>query len=155
MGLEIQTRYATVAFESAEALRRFNKKLHMGSLGYMLTGKKNETVADEVGNKIDVIVEKAEAVLDCYPDDLKFKIVIRESRAGVREEFERIYRIKKECLAFYTPVENTVFYSSKNTSLQIVAHEIGHAIVENFTVRSLSVTMQELMAQEVQRHITE
>jgi hypothetical protein len=154
-GLELQTRYATIEYESAGALRKFNRKLHMGSLGYLLSGKKNETVEDEVRNKIDVIVEKVQKVLDIYPDDMKFKIVIRESTKGVQEEFERIYHIKVNYLAFYSPVEDTVFYSAKNITLRVVAHEIGHVVAEKYFVVSPSVTIHEMLAQYAERHITD
>ena len=154
-GLELETRYATVEYESNSALRKFNKNLHMGSLGYMLSGKQSETVEDEVRNKIDVIVEKVQTVLDMHPDDMKFKIVIRESTKGVQEEFERIYHIKVNYLAFYSPVEDTVFYSAKNTTLRIVSHEIGHVVAEKYFVVSPPVKIHEVLAQYAEHHITD
>lgn len=154
-GFEIQTRYATIEYDSAGALRKFNKKLKMGSLGYLLSGRKSETVEDEVRNKIDVIVEKVETVLDMYPDDMKFKIVIRESTRGVQKEFERIYHIKVDYLAFYSPVEDTAFYSAKNITLRVVSHEIGHVVAEKYFVVSPPVKIHEVLAQYAEMHITD
>jgi hypothetical protein len=154
-GLELETRYATIEYESIGDLRKFNKKLYMGRLGYLLSGQKSETVEDEVRNKIDVIVEKVQTVLDLHPEDVKFKIVIRSSMKGVQEEFERIYHIKVDYLAFYSPVEDTVFYSAKNTSLRIVSHEIGHVVVEKYFIVSPSVKVHEMLAQHAENHITD
>ena len=154
-GLELETRYATVEYESNDALRDFNKKLYMGSLGYQLSGKTSETVEDEVRNKIDVIVEKVQTVLDMHPGDMKFKIVICDSAKSVQEEFERIYHIKVDYIAFYSPVEDTVFYSAKNTSLRIVSHEIGHVVAENYFVVSPPVKIHEVLAQYAENHITD
>lgn len=155
-GFELQSRYATIEYESAGALRKFNNKLKMGSLSFMLSGRKSETVEEEVLNKIDVIVEKVETVLDMYPDDMKFKIVIRESTKGVQEEFRRIYGVDVDYIAFYSPVENTVFYSAKNITLRVVAHEIGHVVVErHYYPVSTPVRIHEVLAQYAEMHITD
>lgn len=152
-GFEIQTRYATIEYENAKDLQRFNRKLRMGSLGFRLSGKKNETVEDEVRNKIDVIVDKAGEVLQLYPANLKFKIVIRKSQKGVWAEWDRLYYTKEKFIAFYSPGENTVFYSSKNINIEIVAHEIGHVIAENYFERPIPRNLHEMMAKDVQRRI--
>ena len=154
-GLELETRYATIQYPNIGTLRKFNGKLKMGSLGYLLSGKQNETVEDEVRNKVDVIVEKVRTVLDMFPRDMKFKIVICESTKGVQEEFKRIYRINVDYLAFYSPDENTVFYSAKNINLRVVSHEIGHMVVENYFVVSPPVKMHEVLAQYAEMHITD
>ena len=49
---KIHTRYTTITYSDLKALRKFNKTLYMGNLAYLLKGKKNETIQDEVKNKI-------------------------------------------------------------------------------------------------------
>ncbi len=154
-GLELETKYATIQYSDIKDLRKFNRKLKMGSLGYMLSGKKNETVEDEVRNKIDVIVEKVRTVLEMFPRDMKFRIMICESMKGVQEEFKRIYSVNVGYLAFYSPVENRVFYSAKNITLRVVAHEIGHVVVENYHVVSPPVKIHEVLAQYAEMHVTD
>lgn len=154
-GFEIQTRYATIEYENAKDLQRFNRKLRMGSLGFRLSGKKNETVEDEVRNKIDVIVEKVEVVLEMFPDDMKFKIVICDSMKGVREEYKRIYGVERDYIAFYSPGRDTVFYSAKNINLRIASHEIGHVVAEKYFDVSPPVKIHEVLAQYAERHITD
>ena len=154
-GLELETRYATIQYPDIGALRKFNKKLHMGSLGYLLSGKRNETIEDEVRNKVDVIVEKVQSVLDMFPRSMKFKIVICESTKRVQEEFKRIYGIKVDYLAFFSPVEDTVFYSAKNVTLRVVSHEIGHVVAEKYFVVSPPVKIHEVLAQYAEMHITD
>lgn len=154
-GLELETRYVTIQYPNVGTLRKFNKKLKMGSLGYLLSGRQNETVEDEVRNKIDVIVEKVESVLDMHPGDMKFKIVICESMKCVQEEFKRIYSIQVDYLAFFSPVEDTVFYSAKNITLRVVSHEIGHVVAEKYFVVSPPVKIHEVLAQYAEMHITD
>lgn len=155
MGMEFETRYATVIYEDTGALRKFNKKLNMGSLSYLLSGKKSETVEDEVRNKIDLIVEKVETVLDMFPDDIRFTIVIHMAQKGVRASHQQIYGVEVDYIAFYSPSEDTVFYSAKNTSLRVVAHEIGHVVAEKYFVVSPPVKIHEVLAQYAEMHITD
>lgn len=154
-GLELNTRYATIVYENQGALRKFNKKLNMGSLNYLLAGEKNETVEDEVRNKIDLIIEKVETVLDMYPEDINFSITIFESTKGVQAEFQRLYRQEVEYIAFYAPTEDTVFYSAKNATLRVVSHEIGHVVAEKYFVVSPPVRIHEVLAQYAEMHITD
>jgi hypothetical protein len=154
-GLELETRYATVVYEDMGILRKFNNKLKMGRLNYLLFDKTNETVEDEVRNKIDLIVEKAKTVLDMYPDDLKFTIEIHKSTEGVDDAHFRIYGTRKGYIAFFSPEENTVFYGAKKTTLRVVAHEIGHVVVENYFKVSPPVRIHEVLAQYAEMHITD
>ena len=154
-GLELETRYATIQYPDIGTLRKFNKRLNMGSLGYLLSGRQNETIEDEVRNKIDVIVEKVEAVLDMFPDKMKFKIVVCESTKCVQEEFKRIYGVKVDYIAFFSPVEGSVFYSGKNVTLRVVSHEIGHVVAEKYFIVSPPVKIHEVLAQYAEMHITD
>lgn len=155
-GIELETRYTTVIYEDIGVLRKFNKKLKMGSLSYLISGKKSETVEDEVRNKIDLIVEKVETVLDLFPDNLKFVIEIHESTKGVNDAYMRIYGSEVDYIAFFSPTENTVFYSAKNVTLRVVTHEIGHVVVEkHYYPVSTPVKIHEMLAQYAEMHITD
>ena len=154
-GFEIDSRYATIVYESDEVLRKFNSNLSMGNLRYQLHGKKNETIEDEVRNKIDLIVEKVETVLDMYPVKMKFSIVIHSSKDGIRKDFLRIYNKEVDYIAFYSPTEDTVFYSAKNVDLRVAAHEIGHVVAEKYFSVSPPPKIHEVLAQYAEKHITD
>lgn len=152
-GLELESRYATIVYDNATVLKKFNSKLYMGKLKYLLHGKKNETVEDEVLNKIDVIVEKIQLVLSMFPDDMNFKIVIHESKEGVRKDYKRIYNHDRDVIAFYAPIEDTVFIWVKRSNLDVVSHEIGHVVAEKYFSPSPPSSIHEVIAQHAQMHI--
>jgi hypothetical protein len=127
----------------------------MGSLNYLLYGKENETTEDEVRSKIDVIVEKVKTVLDMYPKDMKFKIVIYNSAKEVQAAYKRIYGMDVDYIAFYSRSEDTVFLSAKKTTLRRVTHEIAHVVVEKYHVVSPPNKIHEVLAQYAERHITD
>ncbi|ACN15653.1 hypothetical protein HRM2_25590 [Desulforapulum autotrophicum HRM2] len=151
----IQSRYTTITYSDVKALRKFNNKLYMGNLKYLLKGKKSDTIEDEVKNKIDLIVEKVETVLDMYPATLRFNIVIHGSTRGVQAAYQRIYHRKVNYIAFFSPGEKTVFYSANNAKLRVVTHEIGHVVAENYFAISPPPKIHEVLAQYAEMHIND
>jgi hypothetical protein len=152
---EIQTEYAVIEYDSQKALKKFNNELYMGRFKYNLRIKNSDTIEDEVKNKIDFIVEKVMKVLKMYLPELKFRIIIHPSKRGVKEDFKRIYNINVNYIAFYSPSENTIFYSADNGSLNVVTHEIGHVVAENYFEISPPQNIHEVIAQYAEKHITD
>ena len=152
---KIFTEYATIEYPNQKALKDFNYSLYMGRFKYNIRSKNNETIEDEVGNKIDFIVEKVMKVLNMYLPELKFKIQITQSKSGVQEEFQRLYDTRSNYIAFYYPVENKVYFSAKNSELRVVSHEIGHVIAENYFAVSPPKNIHEVIAQYAEKHIND
>lgn len=154
-GVELNSRYATITYHDPGALKKFNKKLYMGTLRSMVKRQGPDTIEQEVVAKINVIVEKAMTVLDMYPPQLKFSIVIEPDEEAVQRHFQRLYKIDVNYIAFYSPGKNRVFYSADNGRLRVVTHEIGHVIVENYFKVSPPQKIHEVLAQYAEKHINE
>jgi hypothetical protein len=154
-GVELNSRYATITYHDPKALKKFNKELYMGTLRSMVKRQQPDTIEEEVVAKINVIVEKAMGVLDMYPPQLKFFIVIEPDEQAVQGHFRRLYKIDVNYIAFYSPGKNRVFYSADNGRLRVVAHEIGHVIVENYFKVSPPQRIHEVLAQYAEKHIND
>ena len=152
---EINSEFAVIEYQSKDALKKFNRKLYMGRFKYDLRKRSSDTIEDEVRNKIDFIVEKVMKVLRMYLPELKFRIMIHPSKKGVKEDFKRIYNVRVNYIAFYSPSENKVFYSANNAELRVVAHEIGHVVAENYFEVSPPQNIHEVIAQYAEQHITD
>ncbi|MCM2285302.1 MAG: hypothetical protein NDI81_11000 [Desulfobacula sp.] len=153
--VDLESRYAVISFEDQDALRRFNNELYMGRLGSQMRRNSGETIEDEVISKIDFIVEKVMMTLDMFLPQLKFFIVIHPDEKTVQRDFNEIYKVEVDYIAFYSPSRNTVFYSADNSSLRVVAHEIGHVVAENYFPISPPQRIHEVMAQYAEQHITD
>jgi hypothetical protein len=153
--VDIESRYAVIRFEDQNALRRFNNELYMGRLSSQMGRNAGETIEDEVISKIDFIVEKVMITLDMFLPQLKFVIVIHPDEKTVQRDFNEIYKVEVDYIAFYSPSKNTVFYSADNSSLRVVAHEIGHVVAENYFPISPPQRIHEVMAQYAEQHITD
>lgn len=153
VGDTLESRYATITYDSIRDLRRFNNELYMGSLKSQV--KRSDTVEEEVVAKINFIVEKAMLVLDMFPARLEFAIDIKPDVAAVKNEFKKLYKINVDYIAFYSPRENTIFFAAREGELKVVAHEIGHVIVENYFKISPPQRIHEVLAQYAEKHITD
>ena len=89
-GGSMESRYATITYDSDDLLKEFNSGVRLGSLSYLMRNKSNMTVADEVRNKVDNIAEKVQLVLEMYPKTLKFRVVLLAAASDVR----RVYKVR-------------------------------------------------------------
>ena len=153
--VELHTTYATILYEEDALLRKFNKKLYLPKNLYLLIkNKKNVTIEDEITNKINIIVEKSEVILEMFPKRLQFKIVLLDDKNAVGKAYQQLYGRNIKHLAFYAPTKKTIFFSVKNVELAVVAHEIGHAIIEQYYTVPTPEKIHEVLAQYVVANIT-
>ncbi|OQX15701.1 MAG: hypothetical protein BWK76_12685 [Desulfobulbaceae bacterium A2] len=155
-GRELRSQYATVLYDSPELLQEFNENLQLGrQLGYVLQMRKAITREDELRAKLDIVINKAQEVLDMRPQNLRFFIKLFPDEKGVREEYKRNYHQEVNYLAYYSLSRKTMYLSVNRVSLRVFAHEVGHVIVDHFFPVRPPYKIHELMAQYVETHITD
>ncbi|MCF8044605.1 MAG: hypothetical protein K9J83_02000 [Desulfarculaceae bacterium] len=150
---EIKTRFGKITYDSPDALREFNHELYMGRLKSRVN--ESDTLEGEVKHKLEYIVQKVMLVQDMNISKLNFRIVIHPSEEGVQEDFNRLYGVEVNYIAFYSPDQNIVFYSAEDASLRVVAHEIGHVVAEHYFQVSPPSKIHEVMAQYAEKHVTD
>lgn len=153
--VDLDSRYAKITYADDHDLKKFNKELYMGRLKSRIKKGGGDTIEDEVISKINFIVEKIMGVLDMFPAELKFSIVIQPDERAVQKDFKSIYNIDVGYIAFYSPSRNKVFYSANNANLRVVAHEIGHVVAENYFNISPPQKIHEVLAQFAEQHVTD
>jgi hypothetical protein len=153
---QAKSRYVTLQYSDEKVLRKFNDRLNLGrKLQYYLRNKNLVTIEDEVLAKLDVIIEKAETVLDMFPADLHITVVLLSSRAEVAGIYNQKYSTQVDHIAYYSLSEDTIYISADDTQLRVIAHEVGHAIVDHYFDVRPPYTIHELMAQFTEKHIND
>jgi hypothetical protein len=151
---EAKGRYATLLYSSQQLLSDFNEEIDLGrNLSGFVRKTNIVTVEDEVLAKIDTIIEKAETILEMFPDQLHMKIVLLENAADVSREFMEKYGMNVNYVAFYSLSEDTIYISVDDAKLAVLAHEIGHAIIDRYFNVRPPYNVHELMAQFVEKRI--
>ncbi len=150
------SRYATIFCTDQALLEEFNENLYLGrNLSRMIKRKNLITIQDEVEAKIDIIVEKVEVVLDMFPDNLHFNLVLLPGAKDVSRFYKKSYGKSVNHIAYYSLTQKTIYISVDDTKLKVLAHEIGHMIVDNFFQVRPPYTIHELMAQFAEKHVTD
>lgn len=153
---EAQGRYVILQYSGKRMLREFNDKLIIGrKLSAMMRNRNIETVEDEVLAKVDLVVEKTEIVLDMFPDKLQLTLVLLSDDDDVEDTYFEKYGKRQDNIAFYSLSEDTIYISVDDTNLRVLAHEMGHAIVDLYFEVRPPYKIHELMAQFAERHITD
>lgn len=152
---ELKTLFATVTYDNDELLRQFNQKLYLPNrLQIKMRNWPSDTVADEVNNKINLLVDQVQAVMDMHPDRIKFTIVLLPSPEAVQEVYFQKYGKEVNHLAYYSLSEKTIYFSVDNASLNVVAHEFGHVVVDYYYKVHTPYNIHELMAQFAEKNLS-
>lgn len=155
-GNKAKSRYTTLVYPNGEVLKEFNNRIRLGrKLRYNLRNKNILTVEDEVLAKLDTIVEKAEVVLDMFPDQLQITVVLLKNTSEVSRVYKAKYGKDVNHIAYYSLSEDTIYLSVDDTRLRVLAHEIGHAVVDHYFKVRPPYNIHELMAQFTEKHITD
>lgn len=152
-GFELKSQYTTIYYEQEDLLRQFDSKVSFGRISYLLHNKTSTTTEDEVKNKVDVLIERVEAILDMHPDDFRIRIVILPTTSDIKKAIKATSAQEADLVAFYTPRGKTVYVSVSDIRLGVLAHEFGHAVVDSYFVVGPPPKIHEVMAQYVEIHL--
>ncbi len=153
MALEIHTRYATIIYNEDSDLDRFNEEIHLGKYSFLLQQDGIQSVEDEVRLKTDLIFDRVQEILDMFPEDSKFKIIISSSGQDTRNIHQQIYGLPGKSTAFYANDIDMVFFSAEDTELSIIAHEFAHVIMQKYFQTTPPVKIHELLSRYAATHI--
>ena len=97
---EVKSRYATLHYETKQLLNDFNDQIRLGrKLNFIVRKKNIVTIEDEVLAKVDTIIEKAEVILDMFPDNMHIHIVLLETSSDVNRIYKQKYGKKAKHIA--------------------------------------------------------
>ncbi|HWR57574.1 MAG TPA: hypothetical protein VN328_01685 [Thermodesulfovibrionales bacterium] len=150
-GEKISSRYANVSYQSESLLRLFNKRIKLSSLDYLLKRRISEELSlqTQVLEKIDIIVERVETILEMRPRNFKVDIIITPDADTIRVLYRKKYGRKVDFLAFYVPAERTIYVPADEIKSNILAHELAHAIIDQYFGVVAPVKIHELLADYV------
>lgn len=151
-----KSRYVTIKYGDPQLLHEFNDNLSLGrSLSRIFRKKNVVTIEDEVQAKIDFIVEKVEVVLDMFPNNLHFTLVLLPTSKEVSGVYKKNYGKTVNHIAYYSLSQKTIYISIDDTRLKVLAHEIGHMVVDHYFKVRPPYNIHELMAQFAEKHVTD
>ncbi len=153
---DLQTRYATVQYADTNLLHDFDDELYLGrQLSRMLKGMRSVSRQDDIKNKIDLVVEKVETVLDMFPAKIHFTLVLLPTRKDVQRIYREKYNKSADHIAYYSISEKTMYIAVDDASLRVFSHEVAHMIVDHYFEVRPPYRIHEVLAQYAEEHVTD
>ncbi|MCL5023252.1 MAG: hypothetical protein M1497_07780 [Nitrospirae bacterium] len=149
--------YAKIFCESGETLRLFNKRIKLGFLNSLLRTRteKDLSVESQLSGKIDVIVERVETILEMRPRNFTIALHVLPDADKVKELYRKKYFRNVDFVAFYAPSEKAVYIAADEAKAVILAHELAHAVIDQYFGVAAPVKIHEILAQYVEENFEE
>ena len=154
--LIIETTYLTVYCSPRADLVRIEKGLRMRAtyLGNEMPDE-GAPLEEKIRYQLDALFRRAEEILDMHPADIHVKMKIFRTRREVNDEYVRLFNATEDFKSFYINKYNTIYTSEEDISDSIIAHEMGHAIVDHYFEVIPPEKIRELLASYVDLHLAE
>lgn len=164
----LKAKYLTVTYENIQDLNLFNEKIDFSAdansfssflsanqpSGTKLRGTKIERTAleNKVILKMDALVEKVQLILDMRKP-MNVIVKLYPDKTALQGAYFNIYKKKREFRAWYIFEYNTIYLNVQDLFAEMLAHEIAHAIIDNYlSVRPPRATA-EILARYVGKHL--
>jgi len=154
----ITSSYATICVQSGVDLTNAIKKIDVDFAKYDLVEKeifleRGISEEEKVANKIDILIRKTRRVLDMYPAAFKINIKIYNTQEGLNGNYKEIFEEDANYKAFYVHKFKTIYTSANNLSESVLAHEIGHSVIDSYFTVPPPPKIRELLACYVDLHL--
>jgi len=154
----VESSYATIFIKKTIDLASIARRIDVSFARYdpvegQLFFDKGISGEERLANKIDIIVRKVKRILDMYPQEFHINIRIYESDEELWDIYEKIFNERKEYKSFYIHKFHTIYISLPNISESVLAHEIGHSIIDSYFTILPPDKIRELLACYVDVHL--
>lgn len=128
--------------------RRFyyaNSAAHLGQFS---------DIKDKIAFRLDELMERVKQVLDIYPaGNFKVGIRIYKDRKGLNREYFDIFNAPADYKSFYIHKFQKIYVSQEDISDSLVAHEMGHVVVDHYFKVVPPEKIREMIASYVDLHL--
>ncbi len=177
--LVFQTKSSTIHYSQTVQLDNFGKKIRVGALNRMLNqvlagrGKSSEpadsgnplgrlfgsspsetTSRADLGEAIDGLFKRVQLILDMPMPKLRVEIRIYGNEKEVAAMFTQLTGGSNNAPSFYWKKTNTIYIQTENLTAGMLAHEMGHAILDHYFAIQPPPKIAEMLCQYVDKEIS-
>lgn len=159
----LKTKYLTLTYENAKDLEAFNGKIDFSSDANSFAsflnadqpsgkGIERTEFENEVIQKMDALVEKVQLILDMRKP-INVIVKLYPDKTALQGAYFNIYKKKRELRAWYIFEYNTIYLNVQDLFAEMFAHELAHAIVDNYLAVRPPRATAEILARYVDGHL--
>jgi hypothetical protein len=154
----ISSSYFTIYLEPDVSLKRvFSRINRRGFYTGAARQRMNslDSLEEKIAYRMDILLERVKKVLDTYPAIANIKVRVFKNRQDLQDEFYRITFRRSPVRSFYVHRYRTIYTSEVDISDSVIAHEMGHAVVDHHFQAVPSEKVGEMLATYVDLHLDE
>jgi hypothetical protein len=149
IGIELQSRFATLDYQKSADLNRLNKVLREGfSFGF--GGGGAVKVEAEIRNRLDQFAGRVQEILDMHPNDFHYRLCLLPDSRAVNARYAAEYHKQPGFIAYFSPKSDTIYLSLDDLERTVIVHELAHAVIHHYFNQAPPVKIHELLAQYVE-----
>ncbi|BCL61177.1 hypothetical protein DGMP_18700 [Desulfomarina profundi] len=153
---KVVTKHTSLVFNSREDMVLFNNAIDYEpntSLSDFFSSSNSLDQEKELIRKVDLLFEKVQAILDMRKRMRKVRVRLFSNSDQLKRAYRKIFGKKCHIRGWYVYDFNTVFLNVRDVHEGMLAHELGHAIIDHYlTVRPPRATA-EILAKYVDKHL--
>jgi len=154
----VTTEYTTLVFNSTADMITFNTAINYpsgNSLSFFFNSPELSTVQKNLIHKTDLLFQKVQMILDMRKKIRKVRVRLFSNEEQLQQAYVKIYNKKKNVRGWYVYNFNTVFLNVSDVHEGMLAHELAHAIIDNFLAARPPRATAEILARYVDKHLFE
>jgi len=166
-----RSRSTTIYYDDPDQLVKLASKIRpngfAGFLNRIFVGTSHISGEASLGELVDGLFKRVQCTLDMPLPKLKVNIRLYRSRGELLAEYGRVQDLGGSAgsagcrgkhtdhpLAFYTKETNTIYLQTEDLTIGILAHEMGHAVIEHYFVIRPPSKISELLCQYVDQQVS-
>ena len=153
----LETKHSTIKYQSANDVSKLNTKINFGEsqwgLNRLFASDQSQDMETLVANKVDAVFEKAQEILGMRRKMNKVTIHVYQNKDQLHTAYEHIYGGACRIRAWYRFRNNTVYVNLQDLHEGMLAHELAHAIIDNYLAVRPPRATAEILARYVDSHL--
>lgn len=144
---KISSEYFTVYAEDTSALNRFEYHFTVpSSIDAIVPEPTVIYDTGDVGGELDVLYLAIAEILDIHIKKFHCNVKVCSDAASLARISERLFGRTVRVPAFYVVDNNTIYVDASNISINVLGHELAHALQNEYFVVPPPVKIQEVLS---------
>lgn len=151
----IESDYFKIYYIPDANLKSLNRKLRKRTFFLFNPSirKISATQKDKMANRFDALFRKVKEILGMRPRVKQIKVMIFKNQRDLNSKHFDIFGERQNYKAFYVYRYNTIYTSERGISDSVIAHEMGHVVVDHHFVIRPPEKIREMLSQYVDLHL--
>jgi len=154
----LPTKYTVIRFQSDRDLEQFNSNIDYspgGGFKALFSGSGGKDFNAKLIQKIDDLFVRAQEILDMRKYMNRVKIDIYSNKEKLQQAYRREVKTQGEFRAWYLFEQHTIYLQVEDINEGMLAHEMAHAIIDNFLQVRPPPVSAEILARYVDAHLND